>query len=185
MRTFVALPLSENIKKKIDDWVKNNMHAFAGGIKLVEAQNLHITLQFLGEVSSERISKIAESLRAVSGTVAPFSLNVEGVGFFPPVGIPKVIWIGTSTCQELMQLVDSIRNSLAQIGFAPPPEKFVSHITIGRVKRPLPEIKKLSAPSFGKVFFDRFCLYKSTLTPRGPIYDILEEFKLTGPSSRG
>ncbi len=189
IRTFVAVDIEdEEIVSKIRE-VQSEISLSSAKIKLVEPENLHLTLKFLGEVEESRIPVIVEALsEAVSG-FKEFKITLEGVGAFPKVSRPNVIWIGVGDGREsLIELANSVENSLKRIGFPKERRPYEPHLTIARVKyrsSDLPAIiKRVEGTFIGDVTVREVRLKKSTLTPKGPIYDTLESFPLT-PEEEG
>lgn len=174
MRCFVAVDLPAEIKREIPAI----QQAFAmNGLKLVEPELVHITLKFLGEVPERRVAEIVNSLNRVS--FSPFQARIRGVGAFPGRSI-RVIWLGASgPFEDLARAVDS---ALEPFGFERD-KKFSAHATLARVKDPalsrilLERISGISDTDLGEFTVDRFVLKKSTLTPRGPIYEDIAEFR--------
>ena len=129
MRTFVAIEVSNKD-------VLNSIHKIQTELNIkakpVELNNMHFTVQFLGEVSEEMVRKISDALNSIE--FSTFSISFMGVGVFPKPSFPRVIWIGTNDgVNELEKLAEMIRTKLSQIGFHPD-KKFKPHVTIFRVK---------------------------------------------------
>jgi len=169
MRTFVAIEVSDRGVLNSISQVQAELNIKA---KPVEIHNMHFTVQFLGEVSEEMVRKISSELSSLEFT--PFSVGFVGVGVFPKLSSPRVIWIGTNEgADELEKLAEIIRTKLAQLGFQSD-KKFKPHVTIFRVKKKIGsisnELQKFSTYSFGKQVISEVKLKKSELTPNGPIY---------------
>ena len=169
MRTFVAIEVSNKD-------VLNSIHKIQTELNIkakpVELNNMHFTVQFLGEVSEEMVRKISDALNSIE--FSTFSISFMGVGVFPKPSFPRVIWIGTNDgINELEKLAEMIRTKLSQIGFHPD-KKFKPHVTIFRVKNKIEgmsdKLEKFSSYNFGKQTVSEIKLKKSELTPNGPIY---------------
>ena len=169
MRTFVAIEVSNKD-------VLNSIHKIQTELNIkakpVELNNMHFTVQFLGEVSEEMVRKISGALNSIE--FSTFSISFMGVGVFPKPSFPRVIWIGTNDgVNELEKLAEMIRTKLSQIGFHPD-KKFKPHVTIFRVKNKIEgmsdKLEKFSSYYFGKQTVSEIKLKKSELTPNGPIY---------------
>jgi 2'-5' RNA ligase len=165
-RLFIAVDLPET--------VKNSIRAICGGLpdaRWVDVQQLHLTLRFIGEVSSELFNEIKASLREVSET--SFTLTLKGVGCFPPKRSPRVLWVGIENNQTLISLAEKVEGTLVEInGLEPEHRKFSPHITIARFRESTPaRISDYLArhSSFQTESFpvDAFHLYSSTLTRAG------------------
>jgi len=169
VRTFIAIEVN-------DQGVLNSIHKIQTELNIkakpVELHNMHFTVQFLGEVSEEMIRKISDALSSIE--FSAFSISFAGIGVFPNLNSPRVIWIGvTDGINELEKLAEMIRSKLSHIGFSPD-KKFKPHVTIFRVKNKiegLPDkLEKFSSYSFGKQLISEIKLKKSELTPNGPVY---------------
>ena len=177
MRTFVAVEISnEQVINQISNFQsKININA-----KRIEPHNLHFTLQFLGEVSEEQAENVSELLKKVE--FSNFTLKFQGIGAFPKMKFPRVIWIGTDENggNALIDLAKKVENSLAPLGFRSD-KPFKPHITVFRIKNKIEDVtKKLQAYEsyeFGSQEITSFKFKQSVLTPRGPIYSDLMEVK--------
>lgn len=175
VRAFIAIPCPEEIKGEIIE-IQTRIKDL-GELKLVEPENIHLTLKFLGEVDNGLIDRISEKLDLLSET-EKFEISLKGLGAFPGQNYVRVIWVGidkgADRIEELHGRIDSGLNSL---GF-PKDTRFNTHLTIARVrsidKARLKDIlNKNSDKGFGSFPADRIELMKSTLTPKGPEYLVL------------
>ena len=175
MRTFVAIEISNNdVKKSIGNF-QSNLRINA---KPVNLEQLHFTLQFLGEISEEQAQKITESLQTIK--FSEFTINLKGVGVFPKPKFPRVIWIGTDEegGKNLIKLAKKVETALKSIGLVSD-KPFKPHITIFRIKKKIgditEELNKQRMVEFGMQKISSIKLKKSELTSKGPIYSDLEE----------
>lgn len=177
-RCFVAVDLEGS---GIIEKVKAFQEALArtgNPMKLVEPENLHFTLKFLGEVPLSRIESVKKALSSIS--FKPFKLEVRGVGYFPGGGRVNVIWVGVGRgYEELRNVYEEVETKLSSVGFARDPRGFTAHLTVSRVKsvydraRLLKLIDEWRDHVFGEYHVDKVRLKRSILTPRGPIYSDL------------
>lgn len=182
-RAFVAIDIDEAIRQKLVS-VQEQLAATGAGLKLVEPPNIHVTMKFLGEVSDDKISAIAEALqKAVSGT-AQFDVNVRGIGAFPNLHYIRVVWAGVAEGHdEIVSVQRKIDQGLQPLGFRMERD-FVPHLTIARVKtakakeRLAAFVKEMADAEFGVVRAQAVELKQSTLTQRGPIYSTLARIGL-------
>ena len=141
------------------------------------AKSFHLTLKFLGEVGESNLNSIKNSLTKVNFT--PFTTSLINIGFFPNENNPRVIWIGFDQAEKIIELQKEIDNSLESI--FKPDTKFHPHLTLARVrlikeKEPfLAKLKQIKTET-KQLQINNFKLIKSTLTPEGPVYEILEMF---------
>ncbi len=171
-RCFISIDIPENIKKEIIS-IQKSIPKFYG--KLIEAENLHLTLKFLGEIDEEKIELVKERLNEIK--FDNFEVAVDSLGVFSEKFI-RIIWLHLSNCEELQRAIDE------ELGDLFPKEKrFMSHLTIARVKKVgdreffLEELKKIEIPQM-KFNVDSFNLKESILYPEGPIYLTIEKYKL-------
>jgi 2'-5' RNA ligase len=155
-------------------------------VRWVAAANLHLTLQFLGDVDAGRIPALREALDvAVSGHRA-FRLGLRGAGAFPSPERPRVLWVGAGEgAAAASALATSVAAALAPLGFAPEERRFLPHLTVGRVGSPsrdrAPLLRLLDAVrdrEWGECLIPAAHLLRSELFPAGPIYSILHEARL-------
>jgi len=181
VRAFIGIPLPLEVREKISEFVAG-MAPLISGVKWVEKDNYHITLKFLGEVSEEKVRLLASRLEETSRGVTSFSICLSGFGAFPALSYPRVLWIGVSEGGELVRDLHSrIEDVAKEFGFQPEQKSFHPHVTIGRIRRPrkLGDLLRLEREVvFGDVVVNEFCLYRSTLTREGPIYDIIDFVEL-------
>jgi len=179
-RTFVALELKDAAIKEAIRSLQRELLAPGVRAKAVEAENLHMTLKFLGEVPDSSIEGIASSLRDIQ--VPPFTIHFRGVGVFPSPSRIHVVWLGAvEGAEEVRRLSTMVNERLTAFGR---PEDFKAHLTILRVKEGTDVsvlasgIERLKGFDGGTSKFSEFQLKKSVLTPSGPIYSDLAVFPL-------
>ena len=152
------------------------------GVKPVKKQNIHLTLKFFGEVKDNQTSKIAEALSRISFN--PFKLSLNNLGFFPNEKRIRVLWISAQPEEPLRQLKQEIDKALPRFEDNHP---FKSHLTFARVKyiadendkRKILELITNTRVDKKEFLVDKFTLYKSTLMPEGPVYDVIASFPKT------
>lgn len=184
IRSFISFDLpDEQILKRMVS-VQAKLSEAGADLKLVKPSNIHITLRFLGEVPSEIIENVIKEMGHVK---APsFDVEFKGVGTFPNIKNPRVIWAGIEKgASELSEIYGQLEPKLRKIGGLIPDKKgFSPHLTIARVRsgRNRSELVNilgdLKLYDFGVMRADILRLKKSTLTPTGPIYSTIHEIKL-------
>ena len=153
-------------------------------VKWVEPENMHLTLKFLGNTSSEQVEKIKEYFENDIKQNSGFSFNLTGLGFFKSGGQPRVIYSGIVDYQELKNLYDQIENNMFQVGFEKDSRKFNPHLTLGRIKslknkRLLFDlVEKFRNEKIQMVEVKEVILYQSILKPEGPTYKPLKKVRL-------
>ncbi len=181
IRSFIAFDIEnasviENIAK-----VQRFLIQTGADLKLVEPKNVHVTLRFLGNITMSMVEKIFEEVKHVQ--FSSFDIKIHGVGAFPSLSYPRVLWAGISDgVAQLQSIFNQLETRLRSLGFAPDHKGFSPHLTIARVKsgRNKAELAKFISEKanydFGIVRATCLRLKKSDLTPKGPIYSTLKEF---------
>lgn len=174
MRCFVAVDIDENLKGQIMA-LQKQLH---GDAKLVEPENLHFTLKFLGEIRDEVLTEANNRLKVVASQFAPFDARIRGAGVFPNVNYIRVVWLG---CHDLFNLQSSVEAALAPLFKKEMPSP---HLTIARVRSAeniegvKDFVEKNKAADIGTMRVAKIKLKKSTLTPKGPVYEDVAIFDL-------
>ena len=134
LRIFIAVPLSDEIKKNLEE-VIINLKETGADIKCVRPENAHLTLRFLGQVEETRIANIKEVMGNVLRDTTFFDMVLSGVGAFPGKNSPRVVWVGVKTgAEKLLEIHDVLEENLAAAGFEKETRKYHSHLTLARVK---------------------------------------------------
>lgn len=182
MRCFIAIILPDRIR---DEIAKLQAELRRGGLKLrwVPPENIHLTLKFLGEITEEQSVCVGSLLAQVAAQTSAFELAVEGVGQFPPKGVPRVVWVGAGgDIPRLLDLEQRIREGLDRESIAYDKKPFHPHLTIARVDRafrgPLRLGERWRAFRAGSMVAERVDLMKSDLLPAGARYTSLSHSRL-------
>ncbi len=177
MRAFVAIEIYSN---EIINLISKFQSEININAKPVESHNLHFTLQFLGDISQDVVEKVMISLNSVK--FSSFMVNFKGVGVFPKVKFPRVVWIGTDENggNSLIELAKKVENALIPLGFSVD-KPFKPHITVFRIKNKIgdisKELDKFKSIDFGTQEITGFKLKQSVLSSKGPVYSDLMEIK--------
>lgn len=180
IRSFIAFDVDdESILKRIGD-LQNLLLKTGADLKFVEPRNIHVTIRFLGNITASMVEKISEKMKEVQ--FKPFNIKISGVGAFPDLRYPRVLWVGiTEGAIQLKEIFSQLEPRLRSLGFPPDPKGFSPHLTIARVKsgKNKTELVKLVNQNanyeFGVVKAMCLRLKRSDLTPKGPIYSTLKE----------
>lgn len=149
-------------------------------MKWVEPENLHITLRFVGEVDEFRVPVIRSAAREASETTGKFDISLGCVGAFPNPRKARILWLGLDDgSRESVFLFSSLEKKLVKAGFEAERKRYHPHITLARLRNPSSlALESFNPPTNLSFSASNFTLYQSTLTPQGPIYEIIEEFEL-------
>jgi 2'-5' RNA ligase len=132
VRLFVAVPLPSEIKLVVNDWM-NEIKPHLPFRKWVHYEDLHITLQFLGDTLSDRVSLITHTLQEISALTNPLWLRVESLGLFGRPTHPSVLWAGVGgDLTGLHSLQQLVARALTPLGFTPEERAFHPHLTLAR-----------------------------------------------------
>lgn len=184
MRTFIALELSEEVKKELSR-IQEELKKADADIKWAKPDNIHLTLKFLGNVGDDKIEEIKKVLNGVSSQKRPFEINLSKPGAFPNPNYPRVIWVGIEkNSLEVEKIAQAVEGDLEKLEFPAENRPFSAHLTLGRVKSATNRDKlKQLLLSVGvrpkSCSIDKITLFQSTLTPKGPIYTPLHIAKFT------
>ncbi len=181
IRAFIAIDIDKpEIVNRIVQIQKEIENINAAKMKPVEPQNLHYTIRFLGNITSEQVDEIYRILQKID--FVPFQLVVKGIGAFPSLSRPRVIWVGAGEGSEhIIDIYNHIEKGLKKLGFKPEGKQYIPHCTIFRVKfvkkKPLlsKKLMELANITFGDMEVRSVKLMRSQLTPKGPIYTTLKE----------
>ena len=184
MRTFVAIALTHEIQNYLAG-IQETLKKTQADIKWVQPENIHLTLKFLGERKEKKIEQIKEILEETVKDKTCFSLRLSHLGAFPKIDYPRVIWVGIDKGkEEIERIAYELEEQIAKIGIPKEDKPFSSHITIARLKSPLNReklvgaLKRVECAEEKELRVEKITLYKSTLTPKGPIYEVLKESPL-------
>ena len=185
MRAFIALKLPAVVKTAING-IQQNLAGYRFNVRWVKAENVHLTLKFLGDVDVHLIDSISAGVADAVAGITPFQLSAKGIGVFPKIKRARVIWAGLSGQMTVLnELQKSIEIKLAGIGFPREKRKFKGHLTLGRSKgvidaahlaRAIEEFKAFKSETFT---VDRVTLFRSDLNPSGAVYTALREITLS------
>jgi len=187
IRSFIAVELPEEVRSglhQLQAELKLAEHTF---VKWVPPEGIHLTLKFLGNISPQRVAEITKVMEEASQGVSSFQLEVGGLGVFPNLRQPRVLWLGIGgEADKLVALQQRIDAALVPLGFAREARPFTPHLTLARLReRSSPQDRR----NFGelvvktplevnyKVDVNSVNLMKSQLLPGGAVYSRLAEVK--------
>jgi 2'-5' RNA ligase len=193
-RAFLALALDEVTRGAVAREIER-LRPLARAVAWVPPQNLHVTLKFLGEQPDARLAEVVGALADVAAECAPFAIALHGIGAFPGMERPRILWTGLAAgALEVRNLQSRVEAALEGRGFDREARPWHPHITIGRVFDPArwrrdagPELRsavaRAASTDFGSVAITRVALMRSDLSPSGARYRELDSIAL-GAGSR-
>jgi 2'-5' RNA ligase len=185
VRLFVALQIPSTVRKNLAEFLAA-LRALSSLPRWVRAENLHVTLKFIGEMQAEKLGDLRTALSGVHSGRA-VKLDFRWLGFFPNEKRPRVFWAGIEASGNLVTLASDIDRALEKLGIPGEKRAFSAHLTLARFEPPgLPEILRAAIQEnakreFGSVAAEEFYLIESKLKPGGAEYTTLEAFPFVVP----
>ena len=190
VRLFVAVPLPESVLEQLAD-VRYRLQGKVppGTVRWVSSDGIHLTLKFLGDTPRDKIPTVKEALSVVGRNALPCTLVAQGLGCFPNLRRPRVLWVGvTEPTGRLELLQKAIEEAMTSLGYKPERHSFTPHLTLGRVRRAsgrdqrqiADAVRDTTVGELAEFSADGFELIRSDLKPGGAEYTTLETFFLLG-----
>ncbi|MDO9576947.1 MAG: RNA 2',3'-cyclic phosphodiesterase [Candidatus Cloacimonadales bacterium] len=181
MRTFFALDLPEDVRRNISLLIENLQNSNVRGINWVAPENLHITFQFIGDTQLHDIPEIGDLLEKEFLALDKISFSNPKLEIIPPRE-PRIIWISLQTeHKNIFKAARQFKNKLLEMGYEPDKKSLRFHITLGRIKKRLPDffIQKILTTELKIMGFkvSEATLYESFLRPQGPVYEKVLNYK--------
>jgi len=180
MRAFIAIDFPQPMIEKISQIISTcKTQTPKKAIKWVEAENLHLTIKFLGDVSPDQLTAIKSIITSECEHRVTFDISVGGLGMYPNQHQPRVVWLGISEGAPLVEIHAGLNRELARINLPPDTHKLSPHLTIGRIRRQTDvstvkeigqTLSQLKDEPMGTIRVDTVNLYQSELRPQGPLY---------------
>jgi RNA 2',3'-cyclic 3'-phosphodiesterase len=154
-------------------------------IKWVSKENLHFTLQFLGDTDEDQITGIIESVQYITGKFSKTSGKLKGIGYFCQNGFPRVLFSHLEDMPAMADMAQKIQATTEIHGFRPDFREFRPHLTLARIKSlrnmahfysVTESLKEKTIQSFTA---EEIVLFESVLRPGGPVYNPIERVKLS------
>jgi RNA 2',3'-cyclic 3'-phosphodiesterase len=180
IRAFIAIELSSEIHHRLDQVSKQLKDQLVNmPVRWVPGQNIHLTLKFLGDVSIANLDILTKILENTVSAHHSFEISAGGLGAFPKIHQPRVIWIGLEVPPELIAIQHSLELETARVGYPREERPFSPHLTLGRVSRNVSVVetqaiaRALEATKVGFLGVTRVMavnLFRSDLNPDGAVY---------------
>ncbi len=174
IRLFIALPISEEIRKRCEALEEIGRQKVSS-IRWIDPGQIHLTLFFLGWTDPALQPSMEAQIREAAREAAPFSVQVAGLGVFPKPSSPKVFWVGVSSDPALLALQQNLSMRMAALGFSMEARPYRPHLTLGRIKGPVPEdftrwVTEGGGLQIGRCEMETVTLMESRTGPEGSIY---------------
>ena len=184
IRTFIALELPPAVISLFQE-VQQDLKRLKIRARWVRPENIHLTLKFLGDVNPDDIDKIGTAMAGAAIDCLPVTVSVRGIGVFPGIKRPRVIWVGLGgDTQSLLALQSRLEQKLAGAEFPKDKRLFKAHLTLGRIKQSVtPAVIRQMISEYASLNSDEFIcdqifLFKSDLKPSGAVYSKLKQTNL-------
>jgi 2'-5' RNA ligase len=184
IRAFVAIRMSAQVESAIAAAIEELRTPPIEGIRFTVPGNLHLTLKFLGnDAPVDRIRAMLPGLQSACRETLPFEVVASGLGAFPDMTRPRVLWVGLHS-ESLVSLAKRIDDVATNAGFNRESRPFRAHLTIGRVNnisgwhRIRRKFDAMRERSFGSIQLNLLTVYRSRMGPQGSRYDALATFPL-------
>ncbi len=181
-RAFLAFEVSREVTENLL-LVEDELKKTRADLKTVGRDNLHFTVRFLGEISEDTVKEVDRRLQGLA--LPSFDVQVRGVGAFPDLRRPRVVWAGVSRETEtpIGETASVFIKALEGIG-KPEDHEFHPHITLSRVRSPMniggliSLLQQNAGREFGATRVSSLKLKSSVLAPTGPTYPVVREYPL-------
>jgi len=184
IRAFIAFDLTQDLREALRA-LQEELRKARADVRWVRPEGIHLTIKFLGNITEERVEKIAEAMgTAVKGTPS-LTIHLHGLGAFPTLRSPRVVWVGVrEETGGLTALQDRIEIEMERLGFLREKRGFRPHLTLGRFKsfrgreEIVPLLEQWNDREVGAFAPRELVLFRSTLLPSGAEYSRLKSIAL-------
>lgn len=185
-RIFIAVPLTADVRRAAEQ-ARRTLAVHADRFRWVAPEHMHLTLQFLGDVTSAEVHRTVDAARDVGTSAAPFAIAFAGLGAFPSTAAPRVVWVGvTGGADRLIALAEALRRALRTHRVPCDDRPFAPHLTLARVRgsgRP-PDLRALRE-TFGEIALGgqrvtEMAVVESVLGSSGPTHTVVASSRLGG-----
>jgi 2'-5' RNA ligase len=191
LRAFIAVEVPVALRQRVGQATAGLQHEIGSFVRWVPVENMHLTLKFLGDVAPSNVEMLSQMVRAEANLFSCFDLQLAGLGAFPSLKRPRVIYIGIQAPAALEALQRGIESSSRRLGYESEERAFSAHLTIGRVRQNVTgteqqtirrALEQAKIDLLGAARIDAVHLYKSDLRPSGSVYTRLYSAPLKDPS---
>jgi len=179
LRAFIAVEIPAEIQQNVYKETSHLRKGLDSLVRWVPVENLHLTLKFLGDVSPSSVEFLMQLLRIEAEAIQCFTIHLAGLGSFPSLKRPRVIYIGIQAPAALDALQRGIESASRRLGYESEERPFSAHLTLGRVKQNVTAVEQqkirqaiegIQVDLHGSARVDSVHLYKSELKPGGSVY---------------
>ena len=191
LRVFLAVELSSDLCRKVAEF-QQQLRGNLPEVNWVRPESIHLTLKFLGYVDAAMVEQLLPAMEPVGRNQAPLSLEIQGLGVFPHIRRPRILWIGcTGDVPSLLHLVSRIECALEPLGFPHERKPYHPHLTLARIKQGNSKVGSVLTHSglleqpqtLGALRVDRITLFRSDVSSFGAEYTPLGRVALNETAS--
>ncbi len=176
IRSFIAVKIPRNVTEHIGK-IQEEMKKYSLKMRWASPENIHLTLKFLGDIQPGDVKPVREAMEETAAGFCRMTLTAGGVGVFPGIRRPRVVWIGLKgNTPELIGMQKKLDNRLKEIGYTPEKRGFKGHLTVGRARGNLDPktvtelISEFSGFETEPFPVEEIVLFRSDLKPKGAVY---------------
>lgn len=194
IRTFIAVDLPPSVLEALGQVSSQLQEKLLDTpVRWVNYQKMHLTLKFLGDISKENIGMVEKILQSEAAKRQSMEIGIGGIGAFPKMRHPRVIWIGIEAPTDLFDLRRGIEDCVARLGYNYDKYDFTPHLTLGRISRKASarDVRKIGnvlheyqVGFIGVARIEAVHLYRSDLSPEGAKYTRLYSAALMDQDSQ-
>jgi 2'-5' RNA ligase len=183
LRSFIAIELPETVKSALAE-LQQELKKCGADIRWIKLASIHLTLKFLGNIEDKVVENIVKVIKGTCEKYSEFNLDIKGVGVFPNIKSPRVIWVGVNSNTAISGLQNEIEGGMSSLGFERENRKFTPHLTLGRFRSYqgkaslVDKIESYKDTTFGIMDVNSVSLIKSDLSPAGAKYTRLANVAL-------
>ena len=185
IRSFLAFELPHDVREKVTK-ISGEVKITGLNARWIKPGNIHLTVIFMGNMDEKDIPDIISAIDNVTCGYKTFDISLGGMGLFPDIRRPRVIWLGLNgDIDRLSSLRDDLQKPLESFGIKQEKRPFKPHLTLGRFRKPvkdrallkkvIEEYRDIREPE-GKL--QELVLFKSELNPGGAVYTLIHSWPL-------
>ncbi len=189
LRTFIAIPVSPSLLQTASGEPSElaqtmaQLRRFAPAVRVTDPLKLHVTVKFLGDTDRNQVPQVLEIMSEVAAAVPESEWTVQGLGVFPDLSQPRVVWAGLHPSDTARQLAGALDERLEELGFQTEARSFKPHVTLGYIKDALPRqfaelVQRHQQTVFGRDRVTRVEFMESKLLPSGSEYRVINAVPL-------